>query len=57
MDAASPQKHLEIYILITTNATLMKLTKIMYLHKASDLAEDWGETQRGRKPKTSQNEA
>ena len=28
MDAASPQKHLEIYILITTNATLMKLIKL-----------------------------
>ena len=33
MDAASPQKYLKISNLTTTNATLMKLTTIMYLHK------------------------
>ena len=42
MDAASPQKHLKIYNLTTTNATLMKLTMIMYLHKKFNVAEDWG---------------
>ena len=36
------QKHLKIYNLETTNAILMKLTTIMYLHKTFDLAEDWG---------------
>ena len=41
MDAASPRKHLKIYNLTTTNATLMKLTTIMYLHKTFNLAEDW----------------
>ena len=46
MDAASPQKHLKIYNLTTTNATLMKLTTIMYLHKMFNLAEDWGVTHR-----------
>ena len=33
MDAASPKKHLKIYNMTTTNATLMKLTTIMYFHK------------------------
>ena len=42
MDAALPQKHLKIYNLTTTNATPMKLTTIMYLHKLFSLAEDWG---------------
>ena len=42
MDAASPRKHLKIYNLTTTNATLMKLTLIMYLHKKFNLAKDWG---------------
>ena len=42
MDAASPRKHLKIYNLTTTNATLMKLTMIMYLHKRCNVAEDWG---------------
>ena len=46
MDAASPQKHLKIYNLTTTNATLMKLTTIMYLHKTFNLAEGWGVTHR-----------
>ena len=46
MDAASPRKHLKIYNLTTANATLMKLTTIMYLHKMFNLAEDWGVTHR-----------
>ena len=46
MDAASPRKHLKIYKLATTNATLMKLTKIMYLHKTFNLAKDSGVTRR-----------
>ena len=46
MDAASPRKHLKIYNLTTTNATLMKLTTIMYLYKTFNLAEDWGVTHR-----------
>ena len=45
MDVLSPRKNLEIYNLATTNATLMKLTMIMYLHKMFNLAEDWGVTQ------------
>ena len=46
MDAALPRKHLKIYNLTATNATLMKLTTIMYLHKTSNLAKDWGVTHR-----------
>ena len=46
MDAASPQKHLKIYNLTTANATLIKLTTIMYLHKTFNLAKDWGVTHR-----------
>ena len=46
MDAASPQKHFKICNLTTTNAALMKLTTIMYLHKTFNLAEDWGVTHR-----------
>ena len=46
MDAASPQKHSKIYNLTTTNATIMKLTTIMYLCKTFTLAEDWGVTHR-----------
>ena len=46
MDAALPRKHLKIYNLTTTNATLMKLTTIMYLHKTFNLAKDWGAPQR-----------
>ena len=34
------------YFLTTTNATLVKRTTIMYLHKAFNLAEDWGVTHR-----------
>ena len=59
MDAASPRKHLKIYNLTTTNATVMKLTTIMYLHKTFNLAKDWGCNSQGvkrRKPKTSQKE-
>ena len=44
MDAALLQKHLKIYNLTTTNATLIKLTMIMYRHKTLNLAEDWGVT-------------
>ena len=33
MDAKSVRKTLKTYNLTTTNAILMKLTKIMYLHK------------------------
>ena len=40
MDAASPQKHLKIYNLTTTNATLMKITIIMCLYKMFNLTED-----------------
>ena len=46
MNAASPQKHLNIYNLTATNAKLMKLTTSMYLHKKLNLAEDWGVTHR-----------
>ena len=41
-------KCLKIYNLTTTNATLMKLTTIMYLHKMFNLAEDWGITHRAK---------
>ena len=46
MDAASPQKHLKIYNLTTTNGTLMKITMIIFLHKRFNVAEDWGVTHR-----------
>ena len=46
MDAASPQKHLKIYNLTTTNTKLMKLITIMYLRKTINLAVDWGVTHR-----------
>ena len=46
MDAASPQKHLKLYNLTTTNATLINLTAIMYHHKVFNLAKDWGATRR-----------
>ena len=46
MDAAMPGKILKIYNLTIANATLMKLTTIMYLHKTFNLAEDWGVTYR-----------
>ena len=46
MDATSLQKHLKIYNLTTTNATLMKLITIIYLHRTFNLAEDWGVTHR-----------
>ena len=44
MDAALPRKHLKISNLTITNATLMKLTMIMSLHKRFNVAEDWGVT-------------
>ena len=58
MDAALTQKHLKIYNLTKTNATLMKLTTIIYLHKAFNLAKDWGVTQKVLKDinQTSKNE-
>ena len=40
MDAALPQKRLKLYNLTTTNATLMNLTAITYLHKVFNLAKD-----------------
>ena len=46
MDAASPRKHLKLYNLTTTNATLMNLAAIMYLYKVSNLAKDWCVTHR-----------
>ena len=39
-------KHLKIHNLATTNAKLMKLTTIMYLHGTFYLAKDWGVTHR-----------
>ena len=44
MDAASPQNHLKIYNLTTTNAVKMKLTTIMYLQDNFNLTNDWGVT-------------
>ena len=44
MDVALPRKHLKIYNWTTTNAALMKLTTVMYLHKTFNLAEDWSVT-------------
>ena len=38
MDAAPPRNNLKFYNLGTTNPTKMKLTTIMYLHEAFDLA-------------------
>ena len=62
MDAASPQKHLKIYNLRTTNAMKIKLTTIVYLHETFHLAKDLGITHRAwegvakkplkKKPKT-----
>ena len=46
MDAASPRKVLNIYNFTITNATLMKLTMIMYPHKTFNLVEDWAVTHR-----------
>ena len=39
-------KHLKIHNSGTTNAILMKLTKIMYLHDTFHLAKNWGITDR-----------
>ena len=39
MDAASPWKYLKIHNLTITNATLKKLTTIIYFHKTLNLAE------------------
>ena len=44
MDATLPQKHLRIYNMTTTHATLTKLTMMMYLHKTFNLVVDWGLT-------------
>ena len=46
MDAALPEKHLKIYNLTTTNAILMKLTTIMYLHETFHSAKNWGVSHR-----------
>ena len=46
MDAAFPQKHLNIYNLTATNAKVMKLTTSMYLQEMLNLAENWGVTHR-----------
>ena len=46
MDAAVPRKHLKVYNLTTTNAPLIQLNIIMCLHKAFNLAENWGVTHR-----------
>ena len=51
MDAASPQKHLKVYNLTTSNVALVKLTTIMYLHNKFNLAEGWGVTHGVRGPK------
>ena len=39
-------KHLKIHNLATSNAILMKLTTIMYLHDTFHLAKNWGVTHR-----------
>ena len=44
MDAVSPQIDSKIYNLTITNATLMKLTTIIYVYKMFNLAENWGVT-------------
>ena len=49
MDAASPWKHLKLFNLTTTNATLMNLAAMMYLHKVFNLAKDCGVTHRAWK--------
>ena len=52
-------KHLIIYNLATTNAILMKLTTIIYLHETFHLAKKLGRNLqgiRGHKQKTSKNE-
>ena len=46
MDAALPPKHLKIFNLTTTNATIIKLTTNIYLYRTFNLAEDWGVTHR-----------
>ena len=40
------QKPFKTYNLTTTNATLMKLTEIMYLNETSHLTKNWGVTHR-----------
>ena len=46
MDAESVRKILKIYNFTTTNAILMKLTKVMYLHKTFHFIKDWAVTHR-----------
>ena len=46
MDAESVQKTLKIFNLTTTNAMLIKLTTIVYLHETFILEKNWGVTQR-----------
>ena len=40
VDAALPEKHLNIYNLTATNAKLIKFTTSMHLHKKLNLAEN-----------------
>ena len=44
MDTALPQKYLKNYNLTVTKTALIRLTAIMQLHKAFNLAENWGLT-------------
>ena len=46
IDAESVRKTLKIHNLTTTNAILIKLTTIMYLHKTFDFAKNWSATHR-----------
>ena len=42
MDAESIQETLKTFNFTTTDATLMKLTRDIYLNKAFHLAKSWG---------------
>ena len=46
MDAELVLKTLKIYNLTTINATLIKLTRIMYLHKVFLFTNTWGVTRK-----------
>ena len=55
MDAESIQETLKTFNFTTTDATLMKLTRDIYLNKAFHLAKSWGvihRVQEGIKKKT-----
>ena len=47
MDAAPPRNNLKFYNLGTTNAIKMKLTTIMHLHEALNLAQKLGRNPKG----------